>query len=263
MKRKKLFINQVINSIKNFDSYKEVSEYNLSSSFKYFFILILVYSILATIGITYITREKMSKAQDFIKNEVQALSYSDGKLSINNDEYSSYYGDYIIIDTSDNANIDNINNNAQMVFTKEHFYIRTEQNIVKLSYQSFFNQNIEKNVLIEAFDVNKYTAIIIIISLIGAFIVLSISTLLDILVIALIGFILSRITGNNKIRYKNTFNMAVHAITLSVILGMVYFLVNIFTGFYVKYFSTMYTLLATIYIVTAILLLNADENNNK
>ena len=90
---------------------------------------------------------------------------------------------------------------------------------------------------------------------------MSISTLLDILVIALIGFIMSRISGNNNIRYKNAFNMATHAITLSVILGMVYFLVNTFTGFYVKYFSTMYTLLATIYMATAVLLLNADENN--
>ena len=259
MKRKNLFINQVVNSIKNFDSYKEVSTHSLSSSFMYFFILILIYAIVATIGITYSTRTKISKAQDFIKNEVQELNYSDGKLSINNDEPGSYYGDYIIIDTSENANVDNMNDNSQMIFTREDLYLRAEQGRVKITYKNFFSQNFDKNTLIEALDVNKYTGIIIVVSLLGAFLVLSISTLLDILVIALIGFILSRVTGNTKVGFKNAFNMAVHAITLSVIFGMIYFLVNIFTGFYVKYFSTMYTLLATIYMVTAVLLLNADE----
>ena len=259
MKRKNLFINQVINSIKSFDSYKEVSGHTLGSTFIYFFVLIAIYSIVMTIGITYTARARISKAQDFIKNEVGEITYSDGILSVNNDEYSSYYGDYIIIDTSANTNIEK--SNAKMIFGKENFYVRNEQTVFRFSYKNYFNQNMDKNTLIEALDVNKYTWLIVVISLIGAFIVLSISTLLDILVIALIGFIMSRVTGNNNLKFKNAFNMATHAITLSVILGMIYFLVNTFTGFYVKYFSTMYTLLATIYIATAILLLNADENN--
>ena len=259
MKKKNLFINQVFNSITNFDSYKDVSTHNLSSTFIYFFILILIYSIIVTIGITYSTRAKISKAQDFVRNEIKELNYSEGKLSVNNDEYSSYYGDYIIIDTSENANIEN--SNAQVILARENFYIKAEGTIFEFSYKNFFDQNVNKNTLVDALDANKYTGLIIAISLLGGFIVLSISTLLDILVIALIGFIMSRISGNNNIRYKNAFNMATHAITLSVILGMVYFLVNTFTGFYVKYFSTMYTLLATIYMATAVLLLNADENN--
>ncbi len=259
MKKKNLFINQVINSIKNFDSYKDVSTHSLSSTFIYFFILIFIYTIIMTIGITYSTRAKISKAQDFIKNEVNELHYSDGRLSVNNDEYSSYYGDYIIIDTSENANLEN--NNAQMIFGKEKFYIKVEQINYEFSYKNFIKQDVDKNTLIESLDVNKYTVLIIAISLFGSFIVLSISTLLDILVIALIGFMMSKIIGNNTIRFKNAFNMATHAITLSVIMGMIYFLVNTFTGFYVKYFSTMYTLLASIYMATAVLLLNADEKN--
>ncbi|MBR2705128.1 MAG: DUF1189 domain-containing protein [Clostridia bacterium] len=259
MKKKNLFINQVINSITNFDSYKEVSTHSLSSTFIYFLILILIYTIIMTIGITYTTRAKISKAQDFIRNEVSDINYSNGKLSVNNDEYSSFFGDYIIIDTSDNANLEN--SNAQMIFGKEKFYIRAEQVNYEFDYKSFFKQDIDKNTLIDALDVNKYTGLIIVISLFGAFIVLSISTLLDILVIALIGFIMSRVTGNTNIKFKNAFNMATHAITLSVILGMIYFVINTFTGFYVKYFSTMYTLLATIYMATAVLLLNSDENN--
>lgn len=259
MKKKNLFISQVINSITNFDSYKDVSTHSLSSTFIYFFILILIYSIIMTTGITYTTRAKISKAQDFVRNEINEVHYSDGKLSINNDEPSSYYGDYVIINTSDDVNIEN--NKAQMIFTKEKFYIKAEQSVFSFSYKNFLSDEINKDTLIEALDVNKYTGLIIIISLFGSFIVLSISTLLDILVIALIGFIMSRITGNNNLKYKNAFNMATHAITLSVVFGMIYFLVNTFTGFYVKYFSTMYTLLATIYMATAVLLLNAEENN--
>ncbi|MBQ3407634.1 MAG: DUF1189 domain-containing protein [Clostridia bacterium] len=260
MKRKNLFINQVIDSIKNFDSYKEISECKVLNSFIYFLLLILIYAIISTIGITYKTNAKIKNAQNFIRDEISSISYNDGILSVNGDEYSSYYGNYLIIDTSENANIEDYN--ASMIFGKRNFYIKVEQNMMKFSYSNFFNQNVDKDTIVEALNSDNYTALIIIVSLVGAFIVLSISTLLDILVIAVIGFIISEIIGNNKIKFKNAFNIAVHAVTLSVILGMVYFLVNTFTGFYVKYFSTMYTLLATIYMVTAVILINAEDNSN-
>ena len=61
-----------------------------------------------------------------------------------------------------------------------------------------------------------------------------------------------------KIKYSASFSMSVHALTLSIILNMVYIIINGFTGWTVKYFQFMYTAISYIYIVTAILMIKTD-----
>ena len=56
-------------------------------------------------------------------------------------------------------------------------------------------------------------------------------------------------------RYVAVFNMAVYALTLSVILNILYVAINIFTTFNMEYFQVMYIAVATIYLVAAILIL--------
>lgn len=254
---KKSFISQIIESIKNFDSYKKICNDNLSKGFKYFFLLMLIYAVVMTIGTTYQVCDSIKQAQNFIQTELSDLHYDNGILSVNNNEYSSFYNNYIIIDTSEDANIGSYDGN--LVFGKSGFKINAEGNYLEFNYSNFINKKIEKSDIVESLDVKKYVAIIIMISLIVSYIATCISTLLDILVIALIGLIISNITGNNKIKFKNAFNISIHAITLPVILGMIYFLINTFTGFYIKYFSIMYTIIANIYMITAVLLINADK----
>ena len=41
-------------------------------------------------------------------------------------------------------------------------------------------------------------------------------------------------------------------------MNIIYFIVNSFTGFTIKYFEIMYTTVATIYIATAILMIRSD-----
>ena len=101
----------------------------------------------------------------------------------------------------------------------------------------------------------------ILIIIIWVCILMTISTITDVLVIALIGYIISKII-NKKFSFTNTFNIAVHAITLPVLLGAIYYVLNTFTGFYMKYFSIMYTSIATIYMMTSILLITSDNNEN-
>ena len=67
---------------------------------------------------------------------------------------------------------------------------------------------------------------------------------------------------NKNFSFANTFNIAVHAITLPVLLGAIYYVLNTLTGFYMKYFSIMYTSIATIYMMTSILLITSDNNEN-
>lgn len=255
-KNRESFVSEYFKSIKDFDSYKDVSQKKISDAFKYFSILILIYAIVATIGITHSTKETMQSAQNYVQTELNNFTYTNGTLSVNEDEYSSYYNNEVIIDTS----VTEIEKyDAKVIFGKLGFKINISGNNFVFKYSDFVAQNINKQDIIELLDFKRHMVAIILLSFTMSYIVLSISTLLDILIIALIGFIISTIIGNNKVRFKNAFNISTHAITLSVTLAMIYFLLNKFTGFDIKYFSTMYTSVATIYMVTSVILINTEK----
>ena len=56
-----------------------------------------------------------------------------------------------------------------------------------------------------------------------------------------------------KMRFKNIYNIAIHGLTLPIILNLVYIIINVLTGYTIKYFSIMYMAIACIYVITAIL----------
>lgn len=88
------------------------------------------------------------------------------------------------------------------------------------------------------------------------------STLVDALMLAVLGYILARIIGI-KIRFKATFNMGIYALTLPIILNLIYMVVNILTGFEVKYFQWMYTTISYIYMLVALLMIKTDLINRQ
>ena len=86
------------------------------------------------------------------------------------------------------------------------------------------------------------------------FVVYLASILVDALVLGFLAYLIARIF-RMKIKYSASFSMSVHALTLSIILNMVYIIIN---GWTVKYFQFMYTAISYIYIVTAILMIKTD-----
>lgn len=61
-----------------------------------------------------------------------------------------------------------------------------------------------------------------------------------------------------KMRYVAIFNMSIYALTLSVLLNVIYIAVNAFITFNMEYFSVMYSAVAAIYLVAAILILKSE-----
>lgn len=58
--------------------------------------------------------------------------------------------------------------------------------------------------------------------------------------------------------FKNAYCISIYAMTLSIILLLIYMVINIFTNVNVKYFDIAYDLIAYVYIITAILLIKSD-----
>lgn len=100
-------------------------------------------------------------------------------------------------------------------------------------------------------------AMFIIISLVYLFIIYTLEILIDVLLLSVVGYLVTKIV-NVKFKYRSIFNMSIYALTLSILLYLIYTIVNIFTMFTVKYFDISYNAIAYIYMITAILTIKSD-----
>lgn len=84
----------------------------------------------------------------------------------------------------------------------------------------------------------------------------------NILLMSLIGIITSRI---NKIplTYKEVFNLSVYSFSFSVVLIAIYLILGITIGLTISYFNYIYTLMAYIYLVTALILIKKGDKLKK
>ena len=259
---KQIFIVDFIKSINKFDYYKQIANKKISENIKYFFKLVVFYSIILTVCTIINVNNGIKEFKNLINEEITSLNYSSGILSINNDENKTLFNKYVIIDTS-KENLEELENKAQVVIGKEYCTIKLDNNILKIKYNDYFYEDINKEDIINILSnlSIKFYIIMSAIVLIWVFILMTISTITDVLVIATIGYIISKII-NKQFTFTNTFNIAIHAITLSVLLGGIYYIINSLTGFYMKYFSIMYTSIAIIYMMTSILLITSDNKKS-
>ena len=79
----------------------------------------------------------------------------------------------------------------------------------------------------------------------------------NVLLISVFGYLASLFT-RIKMRYIALFNMSVYSITLSMLLNIIYVIINIFTRFNIEYFDVMYISVAVIYLFAAIFMIKAD-----
>ena len=89
-----------------------------------------------------------------------------------------------------------------------------------------------------------------------------ISNLIDAAILGVLGNLFARIL-KIRLKYKATFNISVYALTLPIILNLIYIVVNTFTGFEIQYFQWMYTSISYIYVVVAILMIKTEIMQKK
>lgn len=140
---------------------------------------------------------------------------------------------------------------------------------IEYSYENILNsynvQEFEKQDVVNFINsingVGLYSGFVLFVTM-YMFIIYFISTLIDAFMLAILGFILARIIGI-KIKFKATFNMGIYALTLPIILNLIYLVVNSFTGFTIRYFQWMYTTISYIYVIVAILIIKTDLINRQ
>ena len=118
----------------------------------------------------------------------------------------------------------------------------------------------EKTQLIEymrSSKMNNFYGKYMVSSFISLLLVEIIVVLTDALQLAIFGWLTTIIT-KIRIRFVAIYNMAVYALTLPMILNIIYIIVNYFTTFTISYFQVAYITIAYIYLAAIIFLLKDD-----
>jgi len=281
-KNKEGFFKRIITSIKDMDKYIDFAIEKTSNSIKYLLKLMLLFSIIITIAFTYKFINTINNGIKYFKEEIPELSYSQGKLNIESEnpiiiENNKELLQYLIIDVNANEQtktqyISKIKNYSNaIIFLEDKMYLKNSALSEPIEY---VYQDIAKQYQIEDFTkaqliqyIEKldkttiYSGAFITIG-ISMFLVYFTSTFIDIIMLAILGFIISRIVGI-KIKFQPCINMAIYALTLPILLNVLYIVLNTCTGFTIKYFQWMYATISYIYMIIAILMIKADIINKQ
>ncbi len=274
METKKIpFFVRLKRAVVNFDEYKTFAEEKTSTAIKYVLKLVLIFSFIITLALTYkiinvangLIVDFQKEFPDFsFQNNILVMDGENNKV-VKGDE-NGYFG--VIVD-SEKENLNDVSELGDyqrvIALLKDKIIIKDADNVqTSITYEQL-SQNYDLNSINKESILNfcygnnmtKIYAIFGIIAFVYLYIAYLIQFLLDTLLLSIVGYLFSKIIGV-KLRYKSVFNMSVYALTLSIILYMLYIIINLFTGFTVKYFEIAYNAIAYIYIITAMMMIKSD-----
>lgn len=250
----------------------------LTVAFKYFFLLILLVSIIITIFATYDFSKKISKVYNYIENELPDFIYSEGKLNFK-DYIEGYDHDYkfrLIINTEENVLQENIKKYRNKIYSdgqgvlllKDKLICVYSNSEIELKYIDIlkeYNMDIQSQItdkedlMLALNEIGKSSLIIVyaIVALLSLFITNVILVLSDVCVVAVFGWFAARICGVN-FKMNPMIILAIYSLSLSLVLMAIYQCVYTITGFYIEYFNIIYLLIAYVYIIAAIFMVKYD-----
>ena len=267
-------------SIFDFDKYQDLAAEKITRTIGYIALIMVAFGIIVAGIYTYKFSVAISDARTYIEDNIEAITFENNKLTIIPKSQESIttieneeLGTKIIINTqvSDaqtiEKNIEDIgqaqngililsdrivfeNNLLLEPYTQSYESIANQYNINYIDKAEILNLLSEENIR----NVYIYFYAIIFAYM---FILYFSSALVDIIMLSIMGYLVTWV-AKLRLKYSAVYNIAAYAITLPVLLNIVYFIVNSFTGFTIKYFQIMYTGIASIYIITAILMIKSD-----
>lgn len=278
------FFKKIWYSITKFEQYPAMATEGLKRAIKYLIMLTAIVTIFILIGTLLQMKTLIGDFSKYVQENIPEFSYSDGNLSmemtetiiIENIQYDTI--DKIVIDTLSETDEqkqqienDNLYGITMFLFKDEIMLAtKTEDNeVVKQEYTynefitSYTGQSVEKFTKSEFVDyltsekmstfyiqygASMFIYLLIVYIIIG---------LLDALEIAVLGWI-TTVIARIKMRFVAIYNMAIYALTLPMILNILYIVVNYFTDFTITYFQVAYITIAYIYLAATIFIIKDD-----
>ena len=277
--KKQGFFMSIKNSIFNFDSYQDFALENMKRGILYFLKLTVLFSVIIAIVFSILQVViTIPNVKNFIANDIPDFSYVDGMLDVKSDDAVTIdnIADQVLIiaDTKDleetkiNEYKDKINlYDIGVLILKDKVYLKNSytgtglQEIPMSDIGSIYGKSeFTKQDIVN--DINSINMISLCISLaftvfLGFFITYLIMSILDIIILALLSNIVAMLL-RVRMKVSALVNISVHAMTLPIILLLIYAIVLMTTGFEIKYFNIMYRGIAYIYVITAVFLIRQN-----
>lgn len=274
------FFKKVWYSITKIEKYPEMTTLGFASAIKYLILIMVIFSIILSLGLVYKTYTIVNNAVNYFENDFPNVSYKNGTLVVESEEpikfndSNSILGNTIIDTNTEDEQIINkyketINNNdLGIILLKKEMIVKnpTLSGTTTYKYSELLNDvganvtEFTKQDIIQfakGGEITSLYTIFFIIIFIYTFIIYLLSTMIDSLILAVLGY-LTAIIAKIKMKFVAIYNMAVYSLTLSIILNLIYITVNIFKTFEIKYFQVMYTSVAFIYLAAAIFIIKSE-----
>lgn len=272
------FFKRIWYSISKIEKYPDMAAEGFKRALGYLVKIVAILTVVVCIGMIYQTNNLIQKGVSYLQNEFPEFSYKDGILDVVSDEMvkvtsdESFIGKAIVdtkIDEENKINqyINEVTENGEgIIVLKDRVIIKNSSvaGTISYAYKDTFEQmgiseftkqdviNYANSTQIMSLYVSLFLTIFI-----YSFIMYFLTTISNVVLLSVFGYI-TTLLARIKMRYVAIFNMSVYAITLSVILNMLYIGLNTFVSFNMEYFQVMYIAVAATYLVAAILILKAD-----
>ncbi len=244
----------------------------ISVAFKYFFILILLVSIIISIATTYDFFRMINKMNLYIKNELPEFIYEEGKLHFDQivDAYDHDYDFGLIINTDSNITEETLKEyknklnksgiiilENKAIFISEGTEIEENYDILSNNYGIVINNKTDLMNQFNKTTLNSVVGTYFIVNSIVTYIGNIISIFFDLCIVAVFGWIAARFCGIN-FKLSPMFALSIYSLSLSIVLNCIYSVSYVFTNFYIEYFNVIYLLIAYVYIIAAIFMIKYD-----
>lgn len=270
--RKIGFFSRVKIAVAKLENYSMFLEEKISVAVKYFFLIVLILSLVMGAVETYSVMKMVHKGYQYLCNEMPDFWYEDGRITWQEEvtAYDEEFDFYMITDSSDNLSDEkmkeyrNTIKSIGIVLLKDKVIYKTGTDEVAYKYSDFLSEygvdTMNKEALIQEVDslgMLGIAATIFLLIVVSLYMIQVISIFMDWVVISIFAYLASRICRINML-FKSAFNISIYALTLSIILSMLYNIAYYIGGFYTEYFRLVYLLISYIYVVAAILMMKSD-----
>ncbi len=279
IKTKKMkFFKRLWYSISKIEKYPDMAAEGFKRALGYLVKIVMLLTLVISAGMIYQTNTLVQKGINYLNNEFPEFTYKDGMLSVASEtelkiNQEKFPIGEVIVDTNTedeqkvNQYINEVTENGEgVVVLKDKIIVKNSSVVgtINYSYKDTFEQmgitEFNKQDVINYANgsgmLKLYVSLLLTI-FVYSFIMYFLTTISNVVLLSIFGFI-TTLLAKIRMRYVAIFNMSVYAITLSVILNMLYIGVNVFVPFSMEYFQVMYVAVAAIYLVAAILILKSD-----
>lgn len=265
MQKKQGFFTRIKKSIFKFEEYEKFIQEPLGKAFGYFFKLIAIFSLFVTIALTYILNNNVDNIKTAIETEFPKFKIENNVLDIEEKDNFEYFIDDYDVQIIMNENQSNYEQNDyknSLIMLKDKAIIKYNGITQEIGYNDI--GTISNNTIIDFFKTKEWKTLYInvcFVMFVLNFILYSIIILLDVITLSVLGLILNTLI-RTRFKYQDLVKISIYAMTLPILLYLLYIVANCLFGTTIKFFQLAYSAISYIYLITVMLMIKADVIKN-